>query len=43
MSPQQLAEAENRAAAWLRNTKKHSGFAGGGRLQTVGKKLRAAR
>jgi DNA-binding NarL/FixJ family response regulator len=43
MSPQQLAEAENRAAAWLRNTKKHSGFAGGGRLRTVGKKLRAAR
>jgi hypothetical protein len=28
MSPQQLAEAEARAAAWLRNTKKHSGFAG---------------
>jgi DNA-binding NarL/FixJ family response regulator len=43
MSPQQLAEAENRAAAWLRNTKKHSGFADGGRLRTVGKKLRAAR
>ena len=42
MSPQQLAEAENRAAAWLRNTKKHSGFAGG-QLRTVGKKLRAAR
>ena len=42
MSPQQLAEAENRAAAWLRNTKKHSGFADGGRLRTVGQKLRAA-
>ncbi|MGA7292042.1 MAG: response regulator transcription factor [Terriglobales bacterium] len=27
MSPQQLAEAESRAAAWLRNSKKHSGFA----------------
>ncbi len=43
MSPQQLAEAENRAAEWLRNTKKHSGFAGGGQLRTVGQKLRAAR
>jgi DNA-binding NarL/FixJ family response regulator len=27
MSPQQLAEAEARAAAWLRSTKKHAGFA----------------
>jgi len=43
MSPQQLAEAEDRAAAWLRNTKKQSGFAGGGQLRTVGQKLRAAR
>jgi DNA-binding NarL/FixJ family response regulator len=43
MSPQQLAEAENRAAAWLRNTKKQSGFAGGGQLRTVGQKLRAVR
>jgi len=43
MSPRQLAEAENRAAAWLRNTRKQSGFAGGGQLLTVGQKLRAAR
>ncbi len=43
MSPQQLTEAENRAAAWLRNTKKQSGFADGGQLRTVGQKLRAAR
>jgi len=35
MSPQQLAEAEGRAAAWLRN-KKHSGFVGGGEVQTGG-------
>jgi DNA-binding NarL/FixJ family response regulator len=28
MSPQQLEEAEVRAAAWLRNTRKQSGFAG---------------
>ncbi|MGD0508433.1 MAG: response regulator transcription factor [Terriglobales bacterium] len=34
MSHQQLAEAEGRAAAWLRNSKKHSGFAGGGEVQT---------
>jgi len=34
MSPQQLAEAEGRAAAWLRNTRKHSGFAGGDEVQT---------
>jgi hypothetical protein len=33
-----LAEAEGRAAAWLRNTKKHSGFAGGGEVQTGGQK-----
>jgi DNA-binding NarL/FixJ family response regulator len=38
MSPQQLAEAENRAAAWLRNTKKHSGFADGSEVQTVRQK-----
>lgn len=43
MSPQQLTEAENRAAAWLRNTRKQSGFAGGGQLRTVGQKLRAVR
>ncbi len=43
MSPQQRMEAENRAAAWLRNTKKHSGFADGGQLRTVGQKTRAAR
>jgi DNA-binding NarL/FixJ family response regulator len=34
MSPQQLAEAEGRAAAWLRNTKKQAGFAISGELQT---------
>ncbi len=43
MSPQQLAEAENRAAAWLKNTKKQPGFAGGGQFRAVGQKLRAAR
>jgi len=37
MSPQQLAEAEGRAAAWLRNIKKHPGFAGGDEVQTEGK------
>ena len=36
MSPQQLAEAEGRAAAWLRDTKKNSGFAGGGEIQAGG-------
>ena len=35
MSPQQLAEAEGRAAAWLKNSRKQSGFAGsGGEAQT---------
>lgn len=34
MSPQQLAEAESRAAAWLKNTKKRSGFAGGDKVQS---------
>jgi len=29
MSPQEQAEAESRAASWLRSTKKHSGFAVG--------------
>lgn len=38
MSPQQLAEAEDRAAAWLKNTRKHSGFAGGGEAPTGGQK-----
>jgi two-component system nitrate/nitrite response regulator NarL len=30
MSPQQRTEAEAKAAAWMRNTKKQSGFAGAG-------------
>ncbi len=34
MSPQQLAGAENRAAEWLRTTKKSSVFAGGAEVQT---------
>jgi DNA-binding NarL/FixJ family response regulator len=34
MSPHQLAEAEGRAAAWLKNTNKQSGFAGGGEIRT---------
>jgi DNA-binding NarL/FixJ family response regulator len=34
MSPQQLAGAEGKAAAWLKNTKKSSGFAGGSEVQT---------
>jgi DNA-binding NarL/FixJ family response regulator len=34
MSPHQLAEAEGRAAAWLKSTKKQSGFAGGGEIRT---------
>jgi DNA-binding NarL/FixJ family response regulator len=38
MSSQQLVEAEGRAAAWLRNTKKHSGFADGTEVQTGGQK-----
>ena len=43
MSPQQLGEAEDRATAWLRDTKKRSGFAGGGEAPTSGqKKARAA-
>jgi DNA-binding NarL/FixJ family response regulator len=33
MSHQQLEEAEGRAAAWLRNTKKQSGFAGGDEVE----------
>jgi DNA-binding NarL/FixJ family response regulator len=33
MSPQQVAEAESKAAEWLRNTKKQVGFAGSGELQ----------
>jgi len=33
MSPQQLAEAEGKAAAWLRNIKKQAGFASGDELQ----------
>ena len=43
MSPQQLAEAEGRAAAWLRNTRKQSGFAVGDEAQTGGQpKMRAS-
>ena len=38
MSPQQLAEAESRAAAWLRNAKKQPGFAGGGKVQAGGQR-----
>jgi len=38
MSPQQLAEAEGRAAAWLRNTKKDSGFARDGEVLTGGQR-----
>jgi len=34
MSPPQLAEAEGRAAAWLRTTKERPDFAGGGEAQT---------
>jgi DNA-binding NarL/FixJ family response regulator len=42
MSPQQLAEAEGKAAAWLRNTKKQSGFTAGGEAQSNGQpKIRA--
>jgi len=41
MSPQQLEEAEDKAGAWLRNTKKQSGFVGS-EAQTDGKrKMRA--
>jgi DNA-binding NarL/FixJ family response regulator len=43
MSSQQLAEAEARAAAWLRNTKKHAGFADTGEAQAAGQqKMRAS-
>jgi hypothetical protein len=42
MSPQQLAEAEDRAAESFRNTKKQSGFAGGGEVQTGGQPKRSA-
>ena len=38
MSPQQLEEAEARAAAWLRNIKKHPAFAGGDDVQTDGQR-----
>jgi len=43
MSPQQLADAKARAAAWLKNSKKQPEFAGDGQLRTVGQKLRAVR
>jgi DNA-binding NarL/FixJ family response regulator len=36
MSPQQVAEAESRAAGWLRNSKKQSGFAVGDEVQIDG-------
>ena len=39
MSTEQLAEAENRAAEWLKNTKKRSAFAG---PEHVHQKIRAA-
>ncbi|MGB6387190.1 MAG: response regulator transcription factor [Terriglobales bacterium] len=43
MSSQQLAEAEARAAAWLRNTKKHAGFADSGEAPAGGQhKMRAS-
>jgi DNA-binding NarL/FixJ family response regulator len=43
MSSQQLAEAESRAAAWLRSTKKHAGFADTGEAQAAGQqKMRAS-
>jgi DNA-binding NarL/FixJ family response regulator len=38
MSPQQLSEAEGRAAAWSRDARKHPGFAGGSEAQTGGQK-----
>jgi len=42
MSPQQLAEAEGRATAWLKNTRKQSGLASGGGVQPDGhRKMRA--
>ncbi len=42
MSSQQLAEAEGKAAAWLKNTKKQSGFAGGIEVQTGERKKKHA-
>ncbi|MGO9404866.1 MAG: LuxR C-terminal-related transcriptional regulator [Terriglobales bacterium] len=36
MSPQQLADAQAGAAAWLKNSKKQPGFAGAGQVRTVG-------
>ncbi|MFZ0798855.1 MAG: response regulator transcription factor [Terriglobales bacterium] len=43
MSPEQVAEAESRAAAWLKNAREQSGSAGNGEVQTSGqkKKMRA--
>ncbi len=38
MSPQQLAEAEDRAAAWLKDTRKRSAFAGDGEAQAGAQK-----
>jgi len=43
MSPQQLAGAEDRAAAWLKTTKKHSSFAGEDDVQTDGQRKMRAR
>ncbi len=42
MSSQQLAEAEGKAAAWLTNTKKQSGFAVGIDAQTGERKKKHA-
>ncbi len=39
MSPEQLAEAEARAAAWLGETKKHSGFATRDDVQTDAQRM----
>jgi DNA-binding NarL/FixJ family response regulator len=36
MSPQQLSEAEVRATARLKNSKKQLGFSGGGQVRTIG-------
>ena len=36
MSPQQLAAAEVKVAAWLKNSTKQLGFAGGGQVRTIG-------
>lgn len=42
MSPQQLAEAEGRSAAWFSNTRNNSGFARGSKALTGGhRKMRA--